>query len=126
MTIDENEMQDQNWLLMTAHVVERPFTSETAVIGGLIVRFRQLWNSMAAKWYIRPLLQQQNEFNQLIANAIYEQKDLLITQEQWLITQDREQTLNNSNTAKLTIQLIQTNRLLHSIDERLSRLEAHQ
>ena len=119
MTIDGNEMQDQNWLLTKAHVVERPFASETAVIGGLIVRFRQFWNSMAAKWYIRPLLQQQNEFNQLIAHSIREQSE-------WLIAQDHDQTANNHNIAELTVQLIQTNHLLHSIDKRLSRLEPHQ
>lgn len=119
MTIDGNRMQDQNWLMEKAHVMERPFISETAVIGGLIVRFRQLWNNMAAKWYIRPLLQQQNEFNQLIAHSVYEQSERLIIQ-------DHEQTTNNHNIAELTAQLIQTNRLLHSIDERLSRLESQQ
>ncbi len=110
---------DQNWLLKKAHVEERPFISETAVVGGLIVKFRELWNSVAAKWYIRPLLQQQNEFNQLLARSVHEQSE-------WLIAQDREQTANNHNIAELTVQLIQTNRLLHSIDERLSRLETGQ
>jgi hypothetical protein len=119
MAIDEKGVQEQNWLLERAWVEERPFMSETAVVGGLIVRFRQLWNSVAAKWYIRPLLRQQNEFNQLIAQSIYEQNE-------WLIAQDHEQTANNHNIAELTVQLIQTNRLLHSIDERLSRLESHQ
>ena len=117
---------DQNWLLKKAHVEERPFVSETAVVGGLIVKFRELWNSVAAKWYIRPLLQQQNEFNQLLARSVHEQYEQFATHDQWLITQDHEQTAVNSNIAELTIQLIQTNRLLHSIDERLSRLESHQ
>jgi len=111
--------QSKNWLLMKARIKEQPFVSETAVIGSLIAKFRELWNSIATKWYIRPLLQQQNEFNQLIAHSVCEQGE-------WLIAQDREQVANNHNIAELTTQLIQTNRLLYSIDERLSRLESHQ
>ena len=126
MATGEKEIQDQNWLLEKASVTERPFVSETAVVGSLIVKFRELWNNVAAKWYIRPLLQQQNEFNQLIARSVYEQNERQAIHEQWLITQDQEQTAVNSNIAKLTVQLIQTNRILHSIDERLSRLESHQ
>lgn len=117
MLMDEKISQDQSWLLMRSQVEERPFVSETAVIGGLIVRFRELWNSVATKWYVRPLLQQQNEFNRLIVQLIHDQ-------DEWLIALDREQTAHNRNTAELTAQLIQTNRLLHSIDERLSCLEA--
>ncbi len=115
--MDEKLSQDQNWLLMKSQVEERPFISETAVIGGLIIRFREFWNSISTKWYVRPLLQQQNEFNHLVAQSIHEH-------DAWLIAQDREQTAYNRDIAELTAQLIQTNRLLHSIDERLSRLEA--
>ena len=126
MAIDEKEKQDQNWLLEKASVMERPFISETAVVGGLIVKFRELWNNVAAKWYIRPLLQQQNEFNHLSAQSIHDITQSIQEHDEWLIVQDHEQVVNNHNIAELTIQLIQTNRLLHSIDERLSRLESHQ
>ena len=44
-------------------VTERPFQSPTPVVGGLIVRFREFWMSLAARWYIRPLIAQQNQFN---------------------------------------------------------------
>jgi hypothetical protein len=87
------------------------------VIGGLIARFREMWNNVSTKWYVRPLLQQQNEFNHLVVRTIREHDD-------WLIALDRDQTALNHNTAELTAQLIQMNRLLHSVDERLSRLEA--
>jgi DNA repair exonuclease SbcCD ATPase subunit len=33
------------------------------VIGPAIARFRELWNSVATKWYVRPLIEQQNEIN---------------------------------------------------------------
>jgi hypothetical protein len=110
---------DYDWLLTKSQVVERPFTSETAVIGHLIVRFREFWNGISTRWYVRPLLQQQNEFNRLVAKSIQEHDN-------WLIAQDRQQTTHTHNLAELTAQLIQTNRLLHSIDERLARLEASQ
>jgi GT2 family glycosyltransferase len=42
---------------------EQPFTSQVPVLGGLIVAIRNLWNSVAAKWYVRPLIQQQSSFN---------------------------------------------------------------
>lgn len=115
--MEEKTAQDDNWLLMKAHVEERPFVSETAVIGGLIARFREFWNSISTKWYVRSLLQQQNEFNRLIAQSIQEH-------DKWLIAQDHEQTAHNRDTAELTAQLIQTNRLLRSIDDRLTRLES--
>lgn len=108
-----------DWLTAKSQVRERPFTSETAVIGSLIARFREMWNNISTKWYVRPLLQQQNEFNHLAAQAIREH-------DEWLIALDREQTALNHNTAELTAQLIQMNRLLHSVDEKLSRLEARQ
>ena len=32
--------------------------------------FRSTWNSVAAKWVIRPIIQQQNEFNTLVVRQI--------------------------------------------------------
>jgi hypothetical protein len=107
---------DYDWLVAKSQVAERPFTSQTAVIGGLIARFRELWNSVSTRWYVRPLLQQQNEYNHLLVELVREH-------DEWLLAQDREQTALIHDTAELTTQLIQMNRLLQSIDERLSRLE---
>lgn len=44
-------------------IQERPFASKVPIVGALIVRFRELWNSVATKWYVRPLIEQQNEIN---------------------------------------------------------------
>lgn len=120
MSVEERKiMGDYGWMAAKSQVEERPFTSETAVIGSLIARFREFWNSISTKWYVRPLLQQQNEFNRLITQAIQEH-------DEWLIALDREQTALTHNTAEITAQLIQMNRLLQSVDEKLSRLEARQ
>ena len=116
---DKTNGDGYDWLVAKSQIQERPFTSETAVIGSLITRFREMWNNISTKWYVRPLLQQQNEFNHLVAHAIQEH-------DEWLISLDRDQTTLNHNLAELTARLIQTNRLLNSVDERLSHLEAHQ
>jgi GT2 family glycosyltransferase len=47
----------------TQTIREQPFTSHVPVVGRLIVAFRDLWNSMATKWYVRPMAQQQSLFN---------------------------------------------------------------
>lgn len=43
---------------------EHVFASEVPVVGGLIAAVRRLWNSVATKWYVRPILQQQSAFNE--------------------------------------------------------------
>jgi GT2 family glycosyltransferase len=49
-----------------ATVKEVPFNSKTPILGPLIARFRHLWNLISTQWYVRPLIQQQNEYNLLI------------------------------------------------------------
>jgi len=100
----------------TWQLQERPFTSNTPIIGSLIARFREMWNSVAAKWYVRPLLTQQNQINKQTTNRLHHL-------ESNFIDMDREQSYLIHDISELTTQLIQTNRLLHSIDERLATLE---
>ena len=57
-------------LLEQAEVREQPFTSETPLLGPLIVWFRNAWNSVAAKWYVRGILQQQNNRNRELAGQL--------------------------------------------------------
>ena len=58
-----------------AAIKERPFTSGVPVLGGLIVRARTAWNWMSTKWWVRPLVEQQNDFNQemlsLLGSALH-------------------------------------------------------
>jgi hypothetical protein len=49
---------------------EVAFTSQVPVLGKLIVAIRSLWNSVATKWYVRPMIQQQNVFNAQVANYL--------------------------------------------------------
>jgi len=51
-------------------VEERPFVSRVPLLGRLIVRFRDLWNRVATKWYVLPILQQQVAFNTAVARCL--------------------------------------------------------
>lgn len=106
----------EDWLMDKADVSEQPFRSQAPVVGPLIAWVRSLWNSVATKWYVRPMLAQQNRFNRLLVER-------LADHEARLIEQDREQTTLTHDLADVAAQLQQTNRLLQAIDRRLQRLE---
>jgi hypothetical protein len=55
-----------------AWVRETAFQSQAPVIARLIVAVRNLWNWMSTKWYVLPMLQQQNSFNVAAAQMIRE------------------------------------------------------
>lgn len=95
---------------------EKPFTSSVPVIGGLIVGIRNAWNSVAAKWYIRPIVEQQNQYNRLFAELI----DHFNRQ---LVDDARENSDISHDIAEISALLTSMNRSLDSLDKRLSRLE---
>ncbi len=69
--------------LLVSHQLEEPeFSSEAPIIGGWIVRFRQIWNWMATKWYVRPIIRQQSSVNGQIAV-------LLLEMEMWMDEKNR-------------------------------------
>ena len=113
----KREQVEQDWMVAEAEVVERPFTSATPFIGSLLARFRSGWNSIATKWYVRPLLAQQNQFNRLVAERFGEQNGRLIAQ-------DRQQTQHSHDLAEITALLTQLNRQLTELDQRLTALES--
>ncbi len=109
--------KSRDWLEEKAEVQERPFRSEMAVVGPLIARFREMWNSVATKWYVRPLLQQQNRFNRLVVERLHDHDSRLIAQ-------DREQTALGHDVAALSAQLAQANRRLAELEAEVERLQA--
>ena len=111
------EGREKDPLLEKSQIQERPFLSGVPLFGGLIAWLRTRWNNVATTWYVRPLLVQQNEFNRLMVTQLHEH-------DAWLITQDREQTALLRETAVITTQAVQLQRRLHSLEQRLSRLEA--
>lgn len=108
-----------------ARVEERPFTSQTPLIGPLIVWVRSLWNSVATKWYVRPMLAQQNQFNRQVIDVLTEQSAQRDALAHALTAGDRDQTRLVRETAELTARVIQLNQRLQTLDHRLARLEAH-
>lgn len=51
---------------------EQPFVSHAPVIGPLIIRVRYLWNWMSTKWYLLPLIEQQNRYNMAVTQTMRE------------------------------------------------------
>lgn len=133
-------------------IQEQPFSSGVPVVGPLIARLRAAWNSVSTKWYVRPLLQQQNEFNNLAVAEIAAHDAELRNQaarlgalesrlageaarltdlevrihdhDAWLIAQDREQSDLVRDLAELRLLLVQMNRLLLDLNEHANHLEA--
>ena len=70
-------MRDLEALQTAARVTERPFHSTVPLLGPLIAWFRTQWLNMAAKWYIRPQVAQQNQFNHQLVNRLREQAERL-------------------------------------------------
>jgi hypothetical protein len=56
---------DRWWMIQ-----EVPFQSRLPVLGRIVVWIRETWNSVATKWYVRPLIEQQNAINRKFANDL--------------------------------------------------------
>jgi len=50
---------------------ESGFRSQVPLLGRLIVAVRTLWNNVATRWYVLPLLQQQNEINHRLMKELH-------------------------------------------------------
>lgn len=111
-------------LLAKGQVRERPFVSHIPIIGRLIAWFRAAWNSVSTKWYVLPLLQQQNEFNAQLVSYLRALEERLDDLDERLISMDRDQTALARNVSELTLQLVQMTRLLTAIEARRRRPDA--
>jgi hypothetical protein len=100
-------------------IYEQPFRSNVPIVGRFIAWFRATWNSVSTRWYVLPLLRQQNEFNALVVSHLREGEKQLDEMDGRLIDLDRDHTLLTRNVAELTYQLMRMNRLLTAIEARL-------
>jgi hypothetical protein len=57
-------------LMKLWEIQEQPFTSQMPILGPLISAFRELWNSVATKWYVQPMLAQQVQFNGTVVRTL--------------------------------------------------------
>ena len=90
-------------------LTEAPFVSSAPVVGPLVVRFRRLWNWMSTKWYVRPLVQQQNEFNALFVRSLRALESSGVECERAVV--------------RLNTTLARLESRLRRVEERLARLE---
>jgi hypothetical protein len=100
-------------------VREQPFRSDKPIIGPLIAWFRTVWNSISTRWYVLPLLQQQNAFNALVAASLRDMNECLEEMDRRLIDLDRDQTVLTRNVAESSYRLIRLDQLLTSTEAQL-------
>lgn len=81
-----------------ATVVQRPLRSNAPFVGPLIAALRNVWYSVAARWGVQQVFDQQNEFNRLTLAALEDQQD----QTEWLRLQDQQLTDQTRQIAELT------------------------
>ena len=96
-------------------VKERPFTSKLPMIGKIIARLRTIWGNIAMRQYVRSLMKQQNEFNQLLT-TYFERHQAQLGQ------QDKRGMERIQDFTALQSQITQINEQLQAIESRLSRL----
>jgi len=108
-------MQELLATLETRHTLtETPFRSRVPLIGGLIAWLRTQWNDVATRWYVLPLVQQQNEVNALWLAIFKEQ-----TQEF-----QRQLTLLEEDQVEVIQQVAELEYRLQRLEQRLMNLEA--
>ena len=113
-----------DWLAEKADVEEKGFASPTPYIGPLLVLFRTAWNNVATKWYVRPIVQQQNEFNRRVVECLRVQDGLMDDSNARLIEQDREQTELVRQLTLLTAEMTTLSHQMAALEARLTRLES--
>ncbi len=95
-------------------LIEVPLSSRIPVIGGLVTWLRTQWNNVATRWYVVPLVQQQNEINALWLAIFTKQTDRI---QQQLTALEQDQVDVIQQVAKLEFHM-------HQLDKRIARLEA--
>jgi glycosyltransferase involved in cell wall biosynthesis len=102
MTADKDQLAE---LRQKARLQEYVFSSTIPFFGKLIAWFRNAWNSVATKWYVRPLIDQQTAFNLAVVDQLAQQQQILdadaVELESWLVEEDREQTRLTRQVAEL-------------------------
>jgi hypothetical protein len=101
------------------HVQEKPFESPTPVIGPLIARFREAWNSVSTKWFVRRLFQQQNEYNWLVLGRFEQLQRRMDELDTRMIENDRDETALARELGQLTYAVVRLEKRLAEMETRL-------
>jgi predicted nucleic acid-binding Zn-ribbon protein len=126
---------------------EHVFTSTTPVIGSLIARFRSAWNNVSTRWYVRPLADQQSEFNQALLDHLlprlsnydkqldrFEEKLRRFDERLYrldemdprIIAQDQRQVELTHDMGEVVARLVQLDRRLEDIESRIERVNSRE
>ncbi len=119
----------------TWEIKETEFSSHLPGVGPLVARARRLWNSIATRAYVVPMVQRQNDFNYLLLQSLkrlellteYEQVALelraaidqvnhrLAEFEGRLIDEDRDMSLLSRDLADLTYATVRLEQTLQTL-----------
>jgi GT2 family glycosyltransferase len=102
-------------------IEERPFVSDKPIVGPLIARIRELWNSVAAKWFVRAQMQQQMMFNLTVVRTLTDFMALVDEIQAQARDADQDSALLAERLVELGERISDE---LHAISERLERLES--
>jgi len=95
---------------------ERDFVSGAPLIGPLIVWTRTLWNNIATRWYVLPLVQQQNEFNRQLVATLEDIREHLAALEENLADLDGDQMDLAKDVAETRYQIIRLRRDIQAVE----------
>lgn len=95
-------------------LIEVPFRSRIPLIGGLVAWLRTQWNNVATRWYVLPLVQQQNEINASWL-AIFKKQTDKFQQQLTALEQDQVEVIQ---------QVAELEYHMQQLDQRIARLEA--
>jgi len=101
-------------------IEERPFVSDKPIVGPLIARIRELWNSVAAKWFVRAQMQQQMMFNLTVVRTLADFTALVDEIQAQARDADQDSALLAERLVEMGERIADE---LHAINERLGRLE---
>lgn len=107
-----SDQPDMDALSKKAFVKEQPSFSKN----GLLAWLQAQWVNVATKWYVRPQVQQQNQFNLAAVARLREQAARLMAQEQ-------AHTDYAKDIARLTVELRRMNERLDELGSRLHQVE---
>jgi len=112
----------QERLRQLATLQEHTFRSSIPLIGPLVARLRTAWNNVSTKWYVRPLLQQQNDFNALVVSQLAEQAERLAQHEARLDSSERRVQRLDAQTDLLSDQVAA---LAERLEFQMIRIQNH-
>ncbi|MDT8306463.1 MAG: hypothetical protein RRC07_11045, partial [Anaerolineae bacterium] len=99
------------------HIEEPALVSNAPLVGPLVSAFREAWNSVAARWYVQLIMEQQQAFNRVVVKALEAQ------------LRARDQTQTNASDLDMLLQVLlawqeESRATLQALSDRTDALEA--